>query len=231
MDGAPGTRHPEFGSCWIRSEQVGNVVEGDAGGCGFLCREHGGGGKRAEAVFVIELVHGFEQAGAALLAIERVEEIERVQVVRNQAVELHADEVGLVVFSAGGAAGPQSAEGCDEGGIVLAFAEADFAVPATGGHAETADRGFFSARNGEANGEAYAWRPKIGCTEAHGCFVQELMRDGPGFLCRTHFRGQHMRVADGLEMVVFGHVKVLALQPMPETLAPHGAPKFAGLLA
>ena len=40
-----------------------------------------------------------------------------------------------------------------------------------------------------------------------------------------------MRMADGFEVLGFGHVEVLALEPMPESLAPDGAPEFSRLLA
>ena len=63
------------------SEQVWNAVKGDAGGGGFPGGEHGGGGEGAHAVFVVDLVHGGEEAGAALLFFQAVEEGEGVQAV------------------------------------------------------------------------------------------------------------------------------------------------------
>ena len=50
-----------------RSKQFRNGVEGDAGGRGLEGGEHGGGRQRAEAVFVVQRVHGGQQARAALL--------------------------------------------------------------------------------------------------------------------------------------------------------------------
>ena len=81
------------------SEQVGDGVEGDACGGGFEGGKHGSGGEGASAVFVIELVHGGEEAGAAFGVFECVEEVERVEPVGDEAGELHADEVGLIVFT------------------------------------------------------------------------------------------------------------------------------------
>jgi hypothetical protein len=108
---------------WVPvSKEIGNAVEGDAGGGGFKGSEHGGGGEGAGAVFVVQLVHGGEQTGAALGIVERIEEIEGVKAVGNEVVELHADEVGLVVFRARGAIGPEAAEGGNEGLVVLALA-------------------------------------------------------------------------------------------------------------
>ncbi len=40
-----------------------------------------------------------------------------------------------------------------------------------------------------------------------------------------------MLVAEGFEVVGFGHVEVFAAQPVPEALAPDGAPELAGLFA
>ena len=90
-----------MGKC---SEQLGNGVEGDARGRGFEGGEHGGRGQRAQAVLVVQRVHGCQQARAVLLALRPVEEVERVQTVGDEAVEMHADEVGLLVV-----AGPRGA--------------------------------------------------------------------------------------------------------------------------
>src|ERR1017187_6035617 len=89
----------------MRLEQVGDAVEGNAGGCGFVGGEHGCGSQGAHTVFLVELIHCGEKAGATARVVEAVEEVERVEAFGNQAVEMDADEVGLVVFGAGAADG------------------------------------------------------------------------------------------------------------------------------
>ena len=64
-----------------------------------------------------------QQARAALLVFEGVEEVQRVQAVGNQTVELHADEVGLVVLRAGGPAAHSRRSAAISVWIVLALAE------------------------------------------------------------------------------------------------------------
>ncbi len=83
-------------------------MEGDSCGGGLVGGEHGCRGQSTHAVFLVELVHGFEQAGAAFRVVEPVEEIEGVETVGNEPVEIYADEVRLVVSGAGGTAGPEA---------------------------------------------------------------------------------------------------------------------------
>jgi len=71
-------------------------VEGDAGGGGFVGGEHGGGGQGAHAVFLVELIHGGEETGAALLAVEGVEEAEGVEAVGDKCAKVNADEEWVI---------------------------------------------------------------------------------------------------------------------------------------
>ena len=57
------------------------------------------------------------------------------------------------------------------------------------------------------------------------------MRHRPGLLRRAHLRPQHMLMAQGLQMLGLRHIEVLASQPVPKPLTPHGTPKLAGLFA
>ena len=91
-------------------------------------------------------VHGRQQAGAALLAVEGVEEVERVQAVGDQIVQVHADEVGVVVLLAGRAGFPKAAQRGNQRGIVLALGEPQLGVPAARGHAVGGDRHLLAAR-------------------------------------------------------------------------------------
>src|SRR5580692_7402003 len=137
--GAPANRTPCAEDCLLRSEQVGDGVEGDSCGGGFEGCEHCRWGEGGGAVFEIEFIHGGEQAGAALGVVEGIEQVQRVEPVGNQAVELNSYEVGLIVLGACGTAGPQATQGGDESLVVLTLTEAQLAVPAAGGDAETAD--------------------------------------------------------------------------------------------
>ena len=76
------------------SEQVGDGVEGDAGGSGFVGGEHGGGGEGGGAVFLVDGVDCLHEALAGLRVVECVEEVEGVEPVGDEVVEGDADEVG-----------------------------------------------------------------------------------------------------------------------------------------
>jgi len=114
-------------------EQVWDAVEGDSRWGSLVCGEHGCRGQSAHAVFLIELVHGFEQTGAALRVVEPVEEIEGVQTVGDESVEIYANKVWLVVSGATGAVGPEPTESGNECLVVLALTQAHFPVPSARG--------------------------------------------------------------------------------------------------
>src|ERR1019366_10541680 len=98
----------------LGSEQIGNGMERNPRRRGLERGKHGGGSQRAEAVLVIQLTHGFEQPCPALLAVQRIEEVQRVESIRNQTVQLHADEVGMLIVLAGRAGLTKGAERGDE---------------------------------------------------------------------------------------------------------------------
>ncbi len=67
--------------------------------------------------------------------------------------------------------------------------------------------------------------------QTHGGFVEQLVGHGPGLFGGAHLGGEHVGVADGLEVLGLGHVEVFAVEPVPEALAPDRAPELAGLFA
>ncbi len=99
--------------------------------------------------------------------------------------------------------------------VVLALAEANFPVPSAGGDTETAHGNMLATRDGESYSEADAAGPQSARPQAHGSFVEQFVRDRPRLLGGAHLGCEHMRMADGLEVLGLGHVEVLTLQPMP----------------
>ena len=91
------------------SEQIGDGMEGDSCGSGLEGTEHRCRSKGGCSVFLVELVHRGEQAGAALGVLQGVEEVEGVEAAGDEAVELDAYEIRLVVFGACGPLGPKTA--------------------------------------------------------------------------------------------------------------------------
>ena len=118
------------------------------------------------------------------LLFEAVEERQRVQPVGNEVVQLHADEIGVLVLRALGLRVPQAAQRGDERLIVLAFVELDLAAPAARGHAEAGNRRVLRARHRESNGKADVRGPQALRAQAHGGFVNQFVRHGPGLLRR-----------------------------------------------
>ena len=154
-----------------------------------------------------------------------------MEAVRNKTVELDSDEIGLVVPVAGRSAGPETAESGNECGVVTAFAEADFVMPSASWDAKTADGDLFATRDGKTDRQADAAGPESAGTEAHSGLVKQLVGDGPGFFGGSHFGGEDVRVADGLEVIRLSHVKIFTTEPVPQALAPDRTPQLARLLA
>ena len=217
---------------WL--EQIRDAMERDTRRRGFEGRQHGCRRQRAHTVFMIQLVHRREQAGAARAVLERVEKIQRMQPVGNQAVQLHPDEIGLVVLRARGrdwptaGSGPQSASGCPgiHSGAARCASRVSgtpkrltgaLACPRAHGEADRPDR----CRWPRDPRRADAWRP---CAAA--CAPPPRLFQGSASPAPARAEWLMRFVVLGLR-----HVEVLAAQPVPQALAPDRSPKLAGLLA
>ena len=124
----------------------------------------------------------------------------------DEVAESDADEEGAVELGALRALGPEGAEDFEEGEGVLAVAEAGFEAPAG-----VFDPGCvaFDFRVGGlgfglvacelvADGEGEGAGVDVLHAEAHGCFVEELVGDGPGAFGGSVLGGEDVGVAEGL---------------------------------
>lgn len=134
-------------STFYLSEQIRNAVKCDPRWRSLIRSEHRCRRQRAHPVFLIQLVHRFQQLRPALRVVERIKQIQRMQPVRNQPVQAHADKVRLVVSLSFRLVCPQPAQRANQRLVILALTQPYLVMPPARRNPKSTHRRVLSPRH------------------------------------------------------------------------------------